>query len=68
MKQLCAVVVHGRNKEWEFRVEASPHEILAWRLDGLRVDEILNTVPEWVWNHGLAGMWCVLQDVGVIPK
>ncbi len=69
MSKLWAVNIKGRKKEWEFTAYASEHDALAWKLDGLDVEEIVYTVPECLIGHGWAiQLWCTLQDVGLIPK
>jgi hypothetical protein len=53
--------VRGKRDEWEFEILADPRHVDDWRADGLRVDEIVNTVPDW-WILPVR-WWCILQDL-----
>ena len=67
-KRLYSLTVRGKQHEWCFDVRvADPRYLKLWRDDGLEIDEIANTFPQWVEQLGLTKPWCWLQDVGIIP-
>ena len=62
-KRLYALDVRGKKKEWVFPVWVDPKYIEEWRADGLHIDEIVNTIPQWWVDFGLpAKLWCSIQD------
>ena len=65
MKKLYTVNIDGREKHWALEVMAEPEHVEAWREDGLRVDEVCNTIPEWVASLGAPSIrcWCFFQDI-----
>lgn len=62
MKTLCSIAVRGKGHEWNFIFKADPKYLEEWRADGLEVYEVMNTVPEWAADIGLAHLWCRVQD------
>lgn len=66
-KKLFSIDVRGRHKEWSFLFWGDAKHLDEWRADGLRVNEVINVVPEVVVNLGLARLWCFLQDIGIVP-
>lgn len=58
-----AIQVRGREHSWSFHVSAKPEHVEDWRADGLEVDEILHSIPEWVVNLGLLRPWCFFEDL-----
>ena len=59
--------VRGKRKEWCFEVWVDPKYIEEWRADGLRIDELINTIPKWWVDLGLpVKAWCWMQDVGLV--
>jgi len=63
MKKLLSVEVKGAEHNWSFNFYGDPKHLEDWREDGLEVNEIINTVPEWVVDCGLAKPWIFFQDV-----
>lgn len=57
-----ALHVRGHRKEWSFTVPAEPVHVAEWRADGLRVDEVVNEVPQIVQQLGLVDAWCAVED------
>ncbi len=62
-KKLLSITVKGNHHEWSFNFYADPKYIQEWREDGLEIDEICNTIPEWVANFKLVKQWVFLQDL-----
>ena len=65
-KKLLAIDVRGKRREWSFLFLGDPKYLDEWRADGLRVDEVVNVIPQKVVNLGLARVWCCLQDIGLL--
>ena len=64
MKKLYSLNIRGKHKEWGFPIYADPKHVEDWRADGLWVDEILNTIPEWWVNAGFSVLlWCFFEDI-----
>lgn len=64
MKKLYMLYIRGKRKEWGFEILANPKHVEDWRADGLRVDEIVNTIPEWWVDAGFSvSLWCFFQDL-----
>lgn len=61
MKQRYSLVVRGNEHAWTFDVDALHSHVEDWRADGLEVNEIVNTIPEWL-PAALIRSWCFLQD------
>ena len=61
------LTVQGRESRWSFEIEGRPEYWAEWLEDGLVVEELVNTFPEWVVKLRLEKVWCFLQDVGLIP-
>lgn len=68
MKRPYALHIRGKEKSWMFEIEADPRHVEDWRADGLTVDGIVATIPEWVVNLGLARPWVFLQDLFFMRK
>ena len=62
-KKLLSIRVKGNNKDWGFRFYGDPKYIKEWEADGLEVQRIINTYPEWAANAGLSKPWCFFQDL-----
>ena len=58
-----SITVRGRQSTWCFDVYATSADVATWRADGLEVDELVNTIPDWIAGMGLARPWCWLQDL-----
>jgi len=63
MKRRYALMIRGKRKEWSFPVWAEPEHVEEWRADGLIVDEVLNVIPQWAVDLGLARIWVWVQDL-----
>lgn len=59
MKRHYSITVRGASSEWCFDVYAKPEHVEDWRADGLEVDEVVNTIPEWAPPK----LWCFIQDI-----
>lgn len=62
-KKLLSITVKGNHHEWSFNFYDDPKYIQEWRDDGLEIDEICNTIPEWVVSFKLVKQWVFLQDL-----
>ena len=58
MKRRYSITVHPR---WDVTFEATEDQVAFMRADGLVIDELLNTVPEWC-PAPLVRPLCRLQD------
>ena len=63
MKKLYAVEVRGKTTEWSFSFWGDPEFVKDWEEDGLTINEIVNTIPDWIVAIGLIGPWCFFQDI-----
>ena len=63
MKKLLSLEVKGAEKSWSFSFYGDPKHLNEWRQDGLEIDEICNTIPEWVVDIGLSKPWIFIQDL-----
>ena len=63
MKKLLSITVKGQTKEWAFNFYGDPRHLEKWREDGLEVNEIVNTIPGWIADIGLARPWVFFQDL-----
>jgi len=62
-KKLLSIEVKGKEKTWTFNFYGDPRHIEEWRTDGLEVNEIKNSIPEWVVSIGMLKPWCFFQDI-----
>lgn len=62
-EKLMQVVVRGKQSQWVFDFYADPKYLKDWRDDGLEVNEVCNTIPEWVVNAGLVRPYVFMQDI-----
>jgi hypothetical protein len=62
MNKLLSIEVKGREHRWSFDFYGNPKYLDEWREDGLEVNEIENTVPEWVPGWAVKP-WCFFQDL-----
>jgi hypothetical protein len=59
----ATVTVRGSTSKWVFGpFPARRTDIEEWRADGLEVDELINSIPEWL-PSGLTSAWCRLEDL-----
>ena len=61
MKQKLSITVRGKHKTWNFKFDGDPKYLDEWRADGLEVDALVYSIPEWVPGRFL-NVWCFLQD------
>lgn len=59
----AAIDIRGKSSEWGVSWFASQDQIDAMREDGIEVMVIENSMPAWVADAGLAGLWCFCQDI-----
>ena len=57
------ITVRGREKQWGFMFDGDTRHLADWRADGLEIDEIINTIPEWVVDIRMLKPWCFMQDI-----
>lgn len=62
MKLRYAVTLRGRTGSWSVTFDAKPEHVEGMRADGLVIDELVNTAPEWAVSLGLLRPWCWTQD------
>jgi len=62
-KKLHILEVRGKSHSWIFPVYVDPQYLDDWREDGLEINVVENTVPEWVASLGLSHVWCFIQDL-----
>ena len=62
MMRRCELRIRGKSYDWAFRVRGTARDIHEWRGDGLQIDEVVNSVPSWVYFLGLAHVWCWVED------
>ncbi len=63
MKQRLIISVRGTRHEWNFQIMGDPKYLQEWRDDGLNVDELFHSIPEWVVNAKLASVWMFFEDL-----
>jgi hypothetical protein len=63
MKKHYSLSIRGRQHSWSFHIMVDPQYVPEWRADGLEINEICNTIPEWIVGAGLIRPWCFLQDL-----
>ncbi len=62
MKRHLSITVRGNQRQWSFKFDGDPKYLAEWREDGLEVDEVYNSIPEWL-PSWLMRPWCAIQDV-----
>lgn len=63
MKRPMCINVRGKDgTEYGFPTWGDPKYLDEWRAAGLDIHEVLNTIPEWAADLGLARIWCRVQD------
>ena len=63
MKKLLSIEVRGNENSWAFNFYGDSKHLDTWRDDGLIVNEIINTIPEWIVDLGLIRIWTFFQDL-----
>ena len=63
MRKLYSITVRGKNHKWSFSTYIDPKHLKDYREDELEIDELLNTIPEFIVNSGFTREWVFLQDL-----
>lgn len=63
IRRRCILDVRGRSHTWGIEFFANDDQIKRMRDDGLDVCTLENSMPEWVFDIGLARAWCFVEDV-----
>jgi hypothetical protein len=66
MKHLYSITVRGKRDEWAFNFWSDDYSE-DWKSDGLTINPVLNTIPDWIVYFKLSKIWCWLQDKYIIP-
>jgi len=61
--KLLSIEIKGKHKTWSFSFYGNPKYLDEWREDGLKINEVINTIPVWIVNLRLTKMWCFFQDL-----
>jgi hypothetical protein len=59
---MCINVRGKSGATFGFPFTGDPKYLEEWRSEGFEIDEVLNTVPAWAADLGLARIWCRVQD------
>jgi len=62
MSDKYSICVRGKRHEWAFTVKGTAEAAEDWRADGLDVVKLEYTIPGWVVDSGLAGLWMAGAD------
>lgn len=54
-----SITVNGKFKQWTFNIDGK--NIEQYRRDGLEIDVVHNTIPEWL-PHWLVTPWVYIED------
>lgn len=63
MKKKLSIEVKGNCKTWSFSFYGDTKYLDEWREDGLKIDEVVNTIPVWAVKLGLTRIWFLIQDI-----
>jgi hypothetical protein len=63
LKKRLSLEVQGTHKLWAFDIMADPKHMDEWLADGLKVSEVIHTIPVWIVELGLIRPWIFLQDL-----
>jgi len=56
--------INGNNFGWAFTIEGKKEDLIEWRDDGLIVEELINTIPDWYVDAGLPiDRYCLAQSL-----
>ena len=58
-----SITIYGKEKKWSFDTFIDPKYLQDYWDDNIQIDEVLNTIPEWVADIGLGKPWCFFQDL-----
>lgn len=63
MRSRFEITVRGKSgATFGFPFEGDPQYLDEWRAEGFEIEEVLNTIPVWVVDLGIARIWCRAQD------
>lgn len=62
-KKLFSIEVKGKHHKWSFNFYGDTKDLETWRQDGLEINEVINSIPEWAVNMGLTRLWFFFQDL-----
>ena len=62
-KKLYSITVTGDTKTYSFDTYVDPRYIDEYRAEGIDIDEIVNTIPQWVVDIGMLKPWVFMQDI-----
>lgn len=63
IKKKCTVTIKGKDKIWSFEIWAQDSWIKDWREDGLEINEVIYSIPEWVVKLRLIKVWMRCSDI-----
>ena len=61
------VLIRGKSHQWS-AVVPTKRQAEAMAEDGMEIIEVHNSMPAWVADSGLAGVWCFFEDIWSIPS
>lgn len=62
-KRLYFIEIQGNEHQWNFDVWIDPKFVDEWREDGIKIFEIINTIPASVQHAGFGRAWVFFQDL-----
>jgi len=62
-KKQMSILVVGKEKTWSFNFLGDPKHLEEWKKDGLDVEEVINSIPDWAVELGWVRPWCFFQDI-----
>ena len=62
-KKLLSLSIKGKEKTWSFNFYGDTKYLKDWRNDGLEIDEVINTIPDWIVYMGFSRIWIFFQDL-----
>ena len=65
-KKYFILEVKGKNHTWCFNTIGHEEYWQDWIDDGLKIDLLVNEIPEWAVNMGLLRIWVFFQDIGFL--
>jgi len=64
LKKIYALNISGKNRKYSFDVALSKKHVGELLSDGIRVEEVLNSIPKWWVDIGLSvHVFCFFQDL-----
>ena len=62
-KKHYSLKIRGKSHTYTFDVWVDPRHLERWWADGIEIDEVVNTIPQWAVNVGLMRPWIFVQDL-----